>query len=149
MGFCVVGPCAHGDLEGPVMVPTDASVDDFMAAVPDERRRAEGLRLIEMMRDVTGEEPVMWGPSIVGFGSDTYQYDSGRQGIMPRAAFSPRKTQLTVYLVADYQERYGSLLGKLGPHKTGKTCLYLKRPDDVDQSVLKQLIVRSAKVSKS
>jgi hypothetical protein len=132
----------------PVTVPTDASVHDFLAAVPDERRRADGLRLCAMLRDITGEQPVMWGSSIVGFGTYRYTYESGRTGDWPLVGFSPRKQQLVVYLVGGYEERYPSVLARLGPHKTGKGCLYLKRLDDVDESALHELIDRAVRVHK-
>ncbi|MGW4292709.1 DUF1801 domain-containing protein [Micromonospora chersina] len=130
----------------PVTVPTDASVDDFLAAVPDDRRRADAERLCALLREVTGEPPVMWGPSIVGFGTYRYTYGSGRTGDWPLVGFSPRKQQLVVYLVGGYEERYPSVLARLGPHKTGKGCLYLKRLDDVDESALRELIDRTVRV---
>ncbi|MFG3578851.1 DUF1801 domain-containing protein [Micromonospora chersina] len=130
----------------PVTVPTDASVDDFLAAVPDDRRRADAERLCALLREVTGEPPVMWGPSIVGFGTYRYTYGSGRTGDWPLVGFSPRKQQLVVYLVGGYEERYPSVLARLGPHKTGKGCLYLKRLDDVDESALRELVDRTVRV---
>ncbi|TYB37659.1 DUF1801 domain-containing protein [Micromonospora sp. AP08] len=130
----------------PVTVPTDASVDDFLAAVPDDRRRADAERLCALLREVTGEPPVMWGPSIVGFGAYRYTYASGRTGDWPLVGFSPRKQQLVVYLVGGYEERYPSVLARLGPHKTGKGCLYLKRLDDVDESALRELVDRTVRV---
>ncbi|MEU8259280.1 DUF1801 domain-containing protein [Micromonospora sp. NPDC048999] len=130
----------------PVTVPTDASVDDFLAAVPDQRRRADAERLCAMLREVTGGPPVMWGPSIVGFGSYRYTYGSGRTGDWPLVGFSPRKQQLVVYLVGGFEERHGSVLARLGPHRTGKGCLYLKRLDDVDESALRELVDRTVRV---
>lgn len=130
----------------PVTVPTDASVDDFLAAVPDDRRRADAERLCALLREVTGEPPVMWGPSIVGFGAYHYTYGSGRTGDWPLVGFSPRKQQLVVYLVGGYEERYPSVLARLGPHKTGKGCLYLKRLDNVDESALRELVDRTVRV---
>jgi hypothetical protein len=132
----------------PVTVPTDASVDDFLAAVPGERRRADAERLCAILREVTGEAPVMWGPSIVGFGSYRYTYASGRTGDWPLAGFSPRKQQLVIYLVGGFEERHASVLARLGPHKTGKACLYLKGLDDVDEGSLRELIDRSVRVHK-
>jgi hypothetical protein len=132
----------------PVTVPTDASVDDFLAAVPDDRRRADAERLCALLREVTGESPVMWGPSIVGFGSYRYTYGNGRTGDWPLVGFSPRKQQLVVYLVGGFEERYPSVLARLGPHKTGKGCLYLKRLDDVDESALRELVDRTVRVHK-
>lgn len=129
------------------MVPTSADVDAFLEAVPNENRRADAHALIELMRSVTGEPPAMWGPSIVGFGSSRYRYDSGRTGDAPMAAFAPRKANLVVYLADSFEDRYPKLLEQLGPHKSGKTCLYLKRLSDVDVDVLRQLIERSMRVS--
>ncbi len=130
----------------PATGPTDASVHDFLAAVPDERRRADAERLCSMLREVTGEPPVMWGPSIVGFGSFRYRYASGRTGDWPLVGFSPRTQQLVVYLVGGFAELHASVLARLGPHRTGKGCLYVKRLDDVDQGALRELIVRTVLV---
>jgi hypothetical protein len=132
----------------PVTVPTDASVDDFLAAVPDERRRADAQRLCAILREVTGAPAVMWGQSIVGFGSYRYTYESGRTGDWPLVGFSPRKQHLVVYLVGGFEERHASVLARLGRHKTGKGCLYLKRLDDVDEGALRELIDRSVRVHK-
>jgi|SRR5215211_822609 hypothetical protein len=128
------------------MVPTSADVDVFLEAVPDEDRRADAHALLELMRSITGEPPVMWGPSIVGFGSYHYRYESGRTGDAPLAGFSPRKVNLVVYLLGGFADRYPELLKQLGPHKAGKACLYLKRLGDVDLDVLGQLIERSMRV---
>jgi hypothetical protein len=130
------------------MVPTSADVDSFLKAVRNESHRADAHALVELMRSVTGEPPVMWGPSIVGFGSYHYRYKSGRTGDAPLAGFSPRKANLVVYLVGGFEDRYPKLLEQLGPHKTGKACLYLKRLDDVDLGVLRQLIERSMRVGR-
>lgn len=119
--------------------PTDADVDAFIDAVPSDRRRDEARTVLALMREVTGEEPAMWGPSMVGFGSVHYRYDSGREGDMFAAGFSPRKTALTVYLAEGFDERE-DLLDRLGPHTTGKSCLYLKRLDAVDLDVLRTLV---------
>jgi Domain of unknown function (DU1801) len=130
------------------MVPTSADVDAFIDAVPNENRRSDARQLCELMRSATGEPPVMWGPSIVGFGSYHYRYESGRTGDAPLAGFSPRKANLVVYLVGGFEDRYPKLLDKLGPHKTGKACLYLKRLGDVDLDVLRQLVERSMRVGR-
>jgi hypothetical protein len=132
----------------PVFRPSGVAVQEFLAAVADKNRRADAVALSELMQDVTGEPPAMWGPSIVGFGSYHYRYASGRSGEAPLAGFSPRSQHLVVYLVSDYVERYPALLGKLGPHKTGKACLYLKRLSSVDQVVLRELIERSFRVAR-
>jgi len=128
--------------------PTGQPVEEFLAAVPNRRRWADAQRLIELMRDVTGEEPVMWGPSIIGFGTFHYRYASGREGDSPLAAFSPRKQNLVVYLVDGFEDRYATTLARLGPHKTGRSCLYLKNLDDVRLDVLRELVNRSARVAK-
>jgi len=130
------------------MVPTTADVDGFIDAVANENRRSDARALCELMTSVTGEPGVMWGSSIVGFGSYHYRYESGRTGDAPVAAFSPRKTNLVVYLVSGFEERYPKLLERLGPHTTGKTCLYLRRLADVNPHVLRQLVERSVRVAR-
>ncbi|RLP95318.1 DUF1801 domain-containing protein [Micromonospora sp. BL4] len=129
----------------PVTVPTEVSVDEFLAAVPDERRRADAGRLRAIMSEVTGEPAVLWGSSIVGFGSYHYTYDSGRTGDAPLVGFSPRKQHLVVYLLGGFEDRYAGILERLGPHRTGKGCLYLKRLDTVDESALRELIDRTTR----
>jgi hypothetical protein len=130
------------------MVPTTADVDGFIDGVANETRRSDARTLCELMTSVTGEPPVMWGSSIVGFGSYHYRYESGRTGDAPVAGFSPRKTNLVVYLVGGFADRYPKLLERLGPHTTGKACLYLKRLADVDLDVLRQLVERSVLVAR-
>lgn len=122
--------------------PTEADVDAFIDAVDDERRREEARTVLDLMRDITGEAPVMWGSSMVGFGRVHYRYASGREGDMFAAGFSPRKTALTVYLTEGFNEQE-ELLDRLGPHTTGKSCLYLKRLDAVDLDVLRNLVESS------
>jgi hypothetical protein len=122
--------------------PTQMSVDDFIAAVPDARRRAEAGVVDAIMRRVSGELPAMWGPSIIGYGSYHYRYDSGREGDMCRIGFSPRKAQLVVYIVDGFPG-HADLLAQLGKHKTGQSCLYLTRLDGIDLSVLEQLCAAS------
>ena len=134
--------------ERPKMVPTGADVEAFLATVADERRRADARTLCELMATLTGEPAVLWGSSIIGFGAHHYRYASGREGDAPLAAFSPRKAQLVVYLVAGFTERYGKLLSRLGPHTSGKSCLYIKRLSDVDLDVLRQLVDRSVRVGR-
>ena len=119
--------------------PTDASVAAFVAGIPDPRRRADSERLIALMSEVTGEPATMWGPSIIGFGSYHYRYASGREGDAPLVGFSPRKTALTLYASADEEVR-ADLLARLGPHKLGKGCVYVKRLSDVDEQALADLI---------
>jgi hypothetical protein len=122
--------------------PTDGSVQAFLESIEDEERRRDCLALLQLMREVTGHEPKLWGGSIVGFGSYHYKYASGREGDTFLAGFSPRKQNLTLYLTG-YLEHYESLLGRLGKHKTGKGCLYIKKLDDVDLPTLREMIKQS------
>lgn len=124
---------------GAKTVPGTASVAAFLAAVPDARRRADCEAVLRMMRAATGCEPVMWGPSIVGFDRYRYRYDSGREGEMPVVGFSPRAQALVLYLLSGFGTG-DALLGKLGKHTTGKSCLYLKSLADVDAGVLDALV---------
>ena len=124
------------------MVPTKVSVQAFVNGLDDERRRREATALISMMKKVTGEKPVMWGPSIIGFGSYHYKYASGREGDAPRAGFSPRSAALTVYCVPGFGAQH-DLLSRLGPHKTSVSCLYIRRLDEVDADVLRAIVERS------
>ena len=119
--------------------PTDANVTAFLDSVPDERRRAEGHQVCEIMERITGAEPVMWGPSIVGFGSMAYTDDVPPK-LWPVVGFSPRKTALSVYGVYDGYSPPDPLFEDLGPHTTGVGCLYLKRLDAVDLDVLETLV---------
>jgi len=125
--------------------PTSANVDAFVGAVQPERRQDEARQLIDLFRKVTGEEPAMWGPSIIGFGSYSYKYDSGREGTTCRTGFSPRKAKLTLYMMGAYctpaaEAEQQRLLGLLGKHSVGKSCLYINRLEQVDLEVLEQLI---------
>lgn len=124
--------------------PNRTGVKKFLDAVTPIKRREDGLRLLEIMTDVTGEKPKMWGTSIVGFGSYHYKYDSGREGDGPMTGFSPRKTALSVYIMGGFP-RHDALVEKLGKCKTGKSCLYINKLDDVDEKVLRQLIKASWK----
>jgi uncharacterized protein DUF1801 len=124
--------------------PNDQDVEQFLNSVDDERKRKDSFMILELMKQVTGIEPRMWGSSIVGFGSYHYTYESGREGDMILAGFSPRKQNLTLYNMGGF-ERYDDLLKKLGKHTTGKGCLYIKRLDDVDLPTLKSLIEESVK----
>lgn len=123
--------------------PTDESVEQFLNGIEDERQRADAFELLRIFSEVTGEEPVMWGDSIVGFGQYHYRYASGREGDWLLTGFSPRKQALTLYIMAGF-DRYDGLLKDLGRYKTGKSCLYVKRLDDVDLDALKTLIAESA-----
>jgi hypothetical protein len=122
--------------------PTRANVTAFLDAIDDEERRADCKTILALMRKITGKPAVMWGTSIVGFGSYRYTYASGRSGDWPLTAFSPRKGDISVYLVAA-GPRQNELLAKLGRHKMGKACLYVRRLSDVDPKVLAALILDS------
>lgn len=123
----------------------EASVDDFLNAVPSEQIRADCFEIVKIMRQATQSEPKMWGTNIVGFGSYHYKYASGREGDWMLTGFSPRKQNLTLYIMAGF-DRYDELLKKLGKFSTGKSCLYIKRLADVDKKVLKKLVSESVKV---
>lgn len=118
---------------------TEIQVADFIAAVPDAARRADAGAVCTMMARLTGEPPKMWGPSIIGFGRYAYRYDSGRTGEMCRIGFSPRKAELVLY-VLDGNADQSEVLGRLGRHRTGKGCLYIKRLADVDADVLEEIV---------
>jgi len=122
------------------------SVEEFLAGVPDEQRREDSRRLCTMMQEITGEPPAMWGASIIGFGTYHYRYASGHEGDSALASFAPRRQHLAIYLVGEFESRYRSVLARLGPHKSGKGCLYIKRLDDVDGDALRELIDRSVRV---
>ena len=124
--------------------PTQESVLDFLAKIPEEQRRNDCLTILELMKNATGAEPVMWGSSIVGFGRYQYRYASGHSGEWPVIGFSPRKNDLTLYLMPGF-DRYQGLLARLGKYKTSKACLYLKRLTDVDLTVLEELVDESVK----
>ena len=118
--------------------PTEVTVDDFIAAVENPVRREEAKAVCAMMERITGEPPVMWGPSIIGFGSYRYRYDSGHEGTMCRLGFSPRKAQLVLYILTEDPEQ-NERLARLGKHKTGKSCLYINKLADVDMVVLEEM----------
>ncbi|MGD2115652.1 MAG: DUF1801 domain-containing protein [Acidobacteriota bacterium] len=122
--------------------PTDASVREFLDGVEDETKRRDSETLLEIMGRITGEEPTMWGGSIIGFGSYHYRYASGREGDWFLTGFSPRKQSFSLYIMSGFRG-YDELLDRLGKHKTGKSCLYVKRLEDVDLAVLEELIERS------
>lgn len=132
--------------KGPAMRATDAPVEGFLARVADERRRDDARRLCALMQEITGEAPVVWGTSIIGFGAYHYRYASGHEGDSALASFAPRSQHLVIYLVGGFETWHRSVLARLGPHKTGKGCLYLRRLDDVDQDALRELIDRSVRV---
>lgn len=124
--------------------PTGASVDDFLESVEDATRRADCRKLLRWMKAASRAQPEMWGTSIVGFGRYRYRYRSGREGEWFLVGFAPRKRDLTLYIMPGFGS-YGELLSKLGKHRTGRACLYLKRLADVDQDVLKELIRESVR----
>ena len=117
---------------------TKASVAEFIAAVEDETRRKDAKAVDKMLRDITGEKPAMWGPTIIGYGA----YE-GPTGLWPRIGFSPRKANLVLYMMDGYEGE--PLMKKLGKHKTGRSCLYINKLADVDEAVLRQLAVKSWK----
>ena len=123
-------------------VKTGASVEDFIASVENKRRREDGIALLEMMREITGLEPEMWGPSIVGFGDLHYKYESGREGDMFLTGFSPRKRSLSLYVTSEF-DMYEALLSRLGKHRRGASCLYINKLADVDMDVLRELVRRA------
>jgi hypothetical protein len=120
----------------------DGSVDDFIDTVQDPVRRDDCVKIIRIMQDVTGEPPKMWGAGIVGFGSYHYKYASGREGDWFLTGFSPRKKDLTLYIMSGFKKS-GALMNKLGKYKTGKACLYIKSMTDINEDVLKELIGES------
>jgi hypothetical protein len=124
----------------PKTKPTDAGVDAFLNGVAGEQRRADAFRLLEIMSEVTGQPPRMWGPTMVGFGDYHYVYASGHEGDTFLTGFSPRKDALAVYFTAGLQERFAAELAKLGKAKASKGCLYIKKLADVDLAVLRHMI---------
>jgi Domain of unknown function (DU1801) len=122
---------------------TEASVDSYLVTIEDEARRKDCEALVKLMTKATKQPPKMWGTSIVGFGSYHYKYESGREGDSCLTGFSSRKSDISIYLVADFPGQE-ELLAKLGKHKLGKGCLYIRRFSDVDPKVLEQLVIGSA-----
>jgi len=121
---------------------TDDNVADFVAKIDNEQQRKDSMEVLKIMKEITGEEPKMWGKSMVGFDSYHYKYESGREGDWFITGFSPRKQALTLYIMAGFK-RYDELMQKLGKYKTGKSCLYVKKLDDINRDVLKTLIKES------
>ena len=128
----------------PKTKPTQASVKKFLDQIPDKERRDDCFAIAKIMEDITGDKPKMWGPSIVGFGTYHYKYASGHEGDWPVAAFSPRKKDLTVYLMIGFNKD-PELMKQLGKHSVGKSCLYIKRLSDIHVPTLKKLIKASIK----
>ncbi len=118
---------------------TKQSVEAFLDSVEHDQRREDGRRLLQIFKEVTGFEPRMWGPSIVGFGRYHYRYDSGREGDFMATGFSPRKANMVVYVLPGYSD-FGPILDRLGKWKKGKSCLYINKLADVDENVLRELI---------
>lgn len=121
---------------------TDASVSAFIDAIPDEGQRADAKAITAMMARLSGEPAKMWGPSIIGFGTYHYKYESGREGDSCRIGFSPRKGQTVLYIVDGFPSHEG-IMARLGKFKTGKSCLYVKKLADVDEAVLEELVRES------
>lgn len=124
--------------------PTKVNVDSFIKSIADGKKRDDCYKIIDIMKKVTKEEPVMWGPTMVGFDKYHYKYASGHEGDSFMAGFSPRKQQLVVYIMAGF-DRFPGLMERLGKYKTGKSCLYIKKLEDVDMNVLRKLITESYK----
>ena len=120
----------------------NSSVAAFIEAVPDQTRRADARALVDLMQRATGQEPKMWGPTIIGFGSYHYTYESGREGDMPLAGFSPRKAATVLYNLTGF-DGSEALIARLGRHTAGKSCVYVRKLSDVDQTVLEALIATS------
>jgi hypothetical protein len=122
--------------------PTSASVPDFIAAIDNAQRRADSETLITLMQEATGADPILWGPSIVGFGTHRYKYETGREGDWFELGFSPRKTNFSLHLMGGLS-RHTEILARLGKHKTSVACLYINRLSDIDLTVLKELLQES------
>jgi len=123
-------------------VKNDQPVDLFLQKVEDPNKRQDSYTILEMMETITGEKAKMWGDSLVGFGDLHYKYASGREGDWMLTAFSPRKQNLTLYIMSGF-DQHAEILARLGKYKTGKGCLYINRLSDVDQNVLRELIQKS------
>ncbi|MGK7389652.1 MAG: DUF1801 domain-containing protein [Candidatus Cyclobacteriaceae bacterium M2_1C_046] len=128
--------------------PNDEDIEKFIESVDDLQKKKDAYAVMQMMRNISGEDPKLWGNSMVGFGSYHYKYESGREGDWFLTGFSPRKNALTLYIMAGF-EQYENLLEKLGKYKTGKSCLYVKKLEDIDQEVLKELIKLSVEHMRS
>jgi hypothetical protein len=122
----------------------DASVEKFLKAVEDKEKRELSYKILELMKKITKEEPKMWGNSIIGFGTYHYKYKSGQEGDWMQVGFSPRKQAVTLYIMSGFS-KYGNLMNKLGKYKIGRSCLYIKKEEDIDFKVLKELIAQSVK----
>ena len=121
---------------------TASSVSEFIDAVPDEQRKKDALAIIKIMKEQSGFEPKMWGPSIIGFGSYHYKYESGHEGDAPLVGFSPRKSEFALYLTSNFDGK-GDLLKQFGKHRTGKACIYIKKLEDINIEILKKMVTNS------
>ena len=122
--------------------PNAQNVEQFLHTIADDKKRQDSLAILDLIKQVTGLEPQMWGESIVGFGRYHYRYASGREGDWFLTGFSPRKQNITLYIIAGFS-RYGDLMSKLGKFKLGQSCLYVKKLEDIDLAILKELIAES------
>lgn len=118
------------------------SVEAYLHRVEPQKKREDSFAIMALMQEISGEPPRMWGDSIIGFGNYHYKYASGREGDMPLIGFAPRKQNLTLYIMGGF-ENYDELMGKLGKHTTGKACLYIKKLEDIDLTILRELISQS------
>lgn len=124
--------------------PTEQSVKSFIDSLDDQQKIADSYSLIELMKEVTGCEPKMWGPSIIGFDQYHYNYESGREGDWLKTGFSPRKREFSIYIMSGFA-KHDQLMKKLGNHRTGKSCLYVKKLEDINMDVLRDLVQESIK----
>lgn len=122
--------------------PTDTSVEAFLHGVENDKKREDAFAILALMQEITGEPPKLWGSSIIGFGSYHYKYASGHEGDACLTGFSPRKQNLVLYILAGF-DQYDALMAKLGKYKTGKSCLYINKLADIDQTVLRELVAQS------
>ena len=132
-----------GTAANTITKPAAQTVAAFLKGITDAKTRQECRTVLDLMKRATGEKPRMWGPGMVGFGSYHYKYESGQEGECFVMGFSPRKANLTLYLMSGF-EKFGGLMKKLGKHKTGKSCLYVKDLEDIDLGVLEELVSKSA-----
>ena len=123
-------------------IPNNNDVAIFLNNIIDEQKRKDAFELLNIMKEITNEEPKMWGTSIVGFGEYHYRYESGREGDMFLSGFSPRKQNITIYIVSGL-ERYDAILQRIGRHKIGKSCFYVKKLNDIDNKLLAEMIIDS------
>lgn len=126
-------------------VETEASVEDYLSQISPEQKQEDCWKISDMMRRLTGHPPKMWGPSMVGFGSYHYKYESGREGDFLRTGFAARAQNISIYIMPGYQD-FDDELSRLGKHKIGKSCLYIKRLSDVDEAVLEEMIAKGLRL---